>query len=130
MPDAQEPAPRLTRRRFLRNLSIGLAAPAVGALYVTEVEPFWPEYHEIPLHIKNLPLAFAGLRIAHLTDLHVSHRVPVDYVRAIVRQVNQLKPDIALAGVAADVFYNGEDVSGRAPADAKVMLSPFEIRWP
>ena len=42
----------------------------------------------------------------------------------------RVKPDIALAGVAADVFYNGEDVSGRAPADAKVMLSPFEIRWP
>jgi len=42
----------------------------------------------------------------------------------------RVKPDITLAGVAADVFYNGEDVSGRAPADAKVMLSPFEIRWP
>ena len=42
----------------------------------------------------------------------------------------RVKPDIALAGIAADVFYNGEDVSGRAPADAKVMLSPFEIRWP
>ena len=42
----------------------------------------------------------------------------------------RVKPDITLVGVAADVFYNGEDVSGRAPADAKVMLSPFEIRWP
>jgi polysaccharide lyase-like protein len=42
----------------------------------------------------------------------------------------RVKPDITLAGVAADIFYNGEDVSGRAPADAKVMLSPFEIRWP
>ena len=102
---ARHPAPRLTRRRFLRNLAIGLAAPAVGALYVTEVEPFWPEYHEIPLHIKNLPLAFAGLRIAHLTDLHVSHRVPVDYVRGIVRQVNQLKPDIAL--VTGDLVTRG-----------------------
>jgi hypothetical protein len=42
----------------------------------------------------------------------------------------RVKPDITLAGVAADLFYSGEDVSGRAPADAKVMLSPFEIRWP
>jgi hypothetical protein len=42
----------------------------------------------------------------------------------------RVKPDVTLAGVAADVFYNGEDVSSRAPADAKVMLSPFEIRWP
>jgi hypothetical protein len=40
------------------------------------------------------------------------------------------KRDIALTGVAGDIYYNGEDVSGRAPADAKVLLSPFEIRWP
>ena len=40
------------------------------------------------------------------------------------------KPDIALAGVAADVYYSGDDVTGRSPADAKVWLSPFEIRWP
>jgi predicted MPP superfamily phosphohydrolase len=107
MPDtpAQPPAPRLTRRRFLRNLSIGLAVPAIGAAYVTEIEPFWPEYHEISLPVKNLPPAFAGLRVAHLTDLHVSHRVPVDYVRAVVRQVNQLKPDIAL--VTGDLVTRG-----------------------
>ena len=42
----------------------------------------------------------------------------------------RVKPDIAVSGVAADLFYNGEDVSGRAPADARVMLTPFEIRWP
>ena len=42
----------------------------------------------------------------------------------------RVKPDIALTGVAADLFYSGEDVSARAPADARVWLSPFEIRWP
>ena len=33
----------------------------------------------------------------------------------------RVKPDIALAGVAADVFYSGDDVTGRSPADAKVV---------
>lgn len=42
----------------------------------------------------------------------------------------RVKPDISLAGVAADLFYSGEDISARAPADARVWLSPFEIRWP
>ena len=42
----------------------------------------------------------------------------------------RVKPDIALAGVAADVYYSGDDVTGRSPADAKVWLTPFEIRWP
>jgi polysaccharide lyase-like protein len=41
----------------------------------------------------------------------------------------RVKPTLTLTGVAADIFYNGEDVAGRAPADATVMLSPFEIRW-
>ena len=36
---------------------------------------------------------------------------------------------LTLTGVAADIFYNGEDVAGRAPADATVLVSPFEIRW-
>ena len=42
----------------------------------------------------------------------------------------RVKPDIALAGVAADLYYSGDDVTARSPADAKVWLSPFEIRWP
>jgi Polysaccharide lyase 14 len=42
----------------------------------------------------------------------------------------RVKPDIAVSGVAADFFYNAEDVAGRAPTDAKVMLTPFEVRWP
>ena len=42
----------------------------------------------------------------------------------------RVKPDVTLTGVAADIFYNGEDIKGRAPADAKVLVSPFEIRWP
>jgi uncharacterized membrane protein YfbV (UPF0208 family) len=42
----------------------------------------------------------------------------------------RVKPDIAVSGVAADLFYSGEDISARAPADARVMLTPFEIRWP
>jgi hypothetical protein len=39
------------------------------------------------------------------------------------------KPDVTLAGVAADLFYSGEDIAARSPADARVWLSPFEIRW-
>jgi hypothetical protein len=59
-------------------------------------------------------------------------RVWLDGVLAIDKAdlAYRVKPDISLAGVSADIFYNGEDVAGRAPADAKVLLSPFEIRWP
>jgi len=41
----------------------------------------------------------------------------------------RVKSDITLAGVAAELYYTGDDVSARSPADARVWLSPFEIRW-
>lgn len=88
-------AQRLSRRRFLRNLGIGLAAPSFGLAYTTQIEPFWPQFHEVPMPVKNLPAAFEGLRIAHLSDLHVSNSVPVSYIRAVIREVNRLQPDIA-----------------------------------
>jgi hypothetical protein len=37
---------------------------------------------------------------------------------------------VAFAGVAADLYYTGEDaVTARSPAHATVWLSPFEVRW-
>jgi hypothetical protein len=37
--------------------------------------------------------------------------------------------DVGIAGVAADVSYRGDAVIVRSAAEARVLLSPFEIRW-
>ena len=34
-----------------------------------------------------------------------------------------------ITGVAADIFYSGDDAASRRPPTAKVLFSPFEIRW-
>jgi hypothetical protein len=39
------------------------------------------------------------------------------------------KSDVTVSGVAADVFYGTEEGGGVAPADTKVSLTPFEVRW-
>jgi hypothetical protein len=39
------------------------------------------------------------------------------------------RADVTLSGVAADVFYGSEEGGGLAPADTKVSLTPFELRW-
>ena len=39
------------------------------------------------------------------------------------------KSDVTVSGVAADVFYGTEEGGGVAPADTKMSLTPFEIRW-
>src|SRR5437899_2617089 len=93
-PSEASPIPRPSRRALLRNLAAGLTFPTLATAYATQVEPFWPQFHELSMPIKNLPAAFDGLRIAHLSDLHVSNAVPVAYIRAVIREVNRLCPDI------------------------------------
>ncbi|MFA7237202.1 MAG: metallophosphoesterase [Phycisphaeraceae bacterium] len=46
------------------------------------------------LKLAGLPAELAGLRIAHLSDLHVGSLLTPDHLPAIVRQVNALEPDI------------------------------------
>ncbi len=51
------------------------------------------------LAIPRLPLAHNGLKIAHLSDLHMTGRIEQRWFEAVVEQVNQLEPDvIAITG--------------------------------
>lgn len=58
-----------------------------------------PEIVEVQLALPDLPSELAGLRIAHLSDLHMSGRLDRRYFAGIVDATNQLAPDIiALTG--------------------------------
>ena len=55
--------------------------------------------HEKQLVMPRLSAAADGLRIAHITDLHMSGRIAKAYFEAVVEQVNQLQPDlVAITG--------------------------------
>lgn len=55
-----------------------------------------PELTEKELAIPELPAGFEGLRIAHLSDLHLSGRIGRDYLDAIVDQTNLLAADLVV----------------------------------
>jgi len=59
------------------------------------------------------------------------YRIWVDGVLVLDRTDLELRatPGITISGVAASVFYGGEDAIARAPRDTKIWLSPFEVRW-
>jgi uncharacterized protein len=79
-------------------LAMGLAATAalgVGA-YSVLVEPRWLEVTETEIPLPRLPRALDGLRIAHLSDLHLSRIVPRDYLARCIRAATEAKPDLAL----------------------------------
>jgi hypothetical protein len=55
--------------------------------------------HEKRVVVPRLSAAAEGLRIAHITDLHMSGRIAKEYFSAVVEQVNQLQPDlVAITG--------------------------------
>lgn len=55
--------------------------------------------HEKQLTVPNLPVSLDGLRIVHLSDLHVSGRIAQEYYAAVVERVNKWQPDlIAITG--------------------------------
>lgn len=67
----------------------------------------------VPLTLPNLPAAARGLRIAHITDLHVSR--PRPRFRTLLEAVEQLEADL--------VFLTGDYMSdpGNEPAAMKVL---------
>lgn len=50
------------------------------------------EHRDVPLD--RLPPEWDGLRIAHLTDLHMSGRLGIEYFQAIIDRVNEWQPHL------------------------------------
>jgi hypothetical protein len=57
----------------------------------------------------------------------VDSRLAIDRTDMVYRA----RPEVAVAGVSADVFYGAEDASptAAAPKDTKLSLTPFDLRW-
>src|SRR5579875_1503215 len=58
-----------------------------------------PEITETVIRLRRLPAALEGLRIVHLTDIHLSLFTPIEEVHRVVELANRLHPDlVALTG--------------------------------
>lgn len=58
-----------------------------------------PEITETVIHLPRLPDSYNGLRIVHLSDIHLSLYTPIEEVERVVDLANRLRPDVvALTG--------------------------------
>jgi hypothetical protein len=71
--------------------------------YAYHVEPTWLAINRMELRVPQLPVAFAGLRIAHLSDFHCGPQIPHGYLEdALARAVAEQPDVIALTGDYVD----------------------------
>lgn len=69
------------------------------------------EHLEVPLD--RLPNELEGLRVAHLTDLHMSGRLSMAYFQEVVRAVNEWQPDLVC--VTGDIVEHTPQLEWVAP---------------
>ena len=106
----------LTRRRFLQLIAAAASTGAAGFGYVRTVEPNWVDEEPVTLPLPGLAEPLSGLRIAQLSDIHLSrYTTPAKLLDAVAR-VNRLKPDL--------VVLTGDFV-GRDAAFATGMIEPL-----
>lgn len=85
----------MTRRQFMRMGGV-LGAAGLLASYPVCIERYliFTNYYRIP--VPNLPPAFSGIRIVHLTDLHYGLLVPLAVIRHVVQRANRLPRDLVV----------------------------------
>lgn len=88
-----------TRRRVLKLAVASVTSVGLGALSYGYLVRDRVEVSRVPVKIKDLPPAFAGFTIAHLSDIHHGLFVSLDYVQRCIEIANSLRPDlVALTG--------------------------------
>ena len=110
------PGIRLTRRRFLQLTAAAASTGAAGFGYVRTVEPNWVDLEPVTLALPRLAEQLSGLRIAQLSDIHLSRFTSPAKLLNAVEQVNRIQPDL--------VMLTGDFV-GRDAAFATGMIEPL-----
>jgi uncharacterized protein len=90
----------MKRRNFVKSV-VGLGA--VTALYTWQIEPFWVEFVQLKMPIKNLPKALIGKTLMQISDVHVGDRFDYNYIIESFKKAQTLNPDF--------VVYTGDFVS-------------------
>jgi predicted MPP superfamily phosphohydrolase len=103
---------RMSRRRFLKavgGMTLGAATMGLGGIaYMTKIEPGWLEVVSVELSLPRLEPAFAGFRLAQISDLHISKVITGEYLAEAVGMVLDSQPD--LVAITGDFLHYREDL--------------------
>ena len=91
-------------------------------LYARFVEPRRLHVQRVPLRLPHLPAAFAGLRIAHISDLHLGGWLTPARLAVWLARINDLQPDL--------VVITGDFVEERADQPTDELLVCLQALQP
>lgn len=93
----------MTRKHFLKRLCQLSVIGAFPLLYSWQIEPFWVEFVERKLPIKNLPKELEDKILMQISDLHVGNRFDWNFLIESFQKAEQFNPDF--------VVYTGDFVN-------------------
>jgi len=118
---------RLLRHgRYLHGAALGtLGFCTSWAVDETGTGPEWIQVERLNLRLRNLPGRLRGRRIVHISDLHLSRTVSLEYLRRCVDRVNALDADIVV--LTGD--YITHDRTGRYREKAVELIGDLKSHY-
>ncbi|MFK8058629.1 MAG: metallophosphoesterase [Polaribacter sp.] len=94
----------MKRRKFIKKTILGTAGVSLlTGLYTWQIEPFWLEFVNVKMPIKNLPENLVGKTVMQISDIHVGNRFDYQYIIDSFEKAKLLNPDY--------VVYTGDFIS-------------------
>lgn len=108
----------MTRKHFLKRLVQLSAVGAFPLMYSSQIEPFWVEFVERKLPIKNLPKKLEGKILMQISDLHVGDRFDWNFLIESFQKAKNFNPDF--------VVYTGDFVNHGSSEDLESLKKVME----
>ena len=112
------------RRYFFQTATaVAGAAPFLGAVYGFSTERLKYLVRRVEVPVSNLPPALDGLKIAQLSDIHLSGYMTREQVRRAVDMANDLAPDLAV--ITGDFITGASDPLAECIDELRGLRAPL-----
>ena len=93
----------MRRRTFLKGIAGFTGVGLLTGLYAWQVEPFWLEFVELEMPVRNLPPELNGKTLMQISDIHVGKRFDHNFIIRSFKKAQAYNPDF--------VVYTGDYVT-------------------
>jgi predicted MPP superfamily phosphohydrolase len=123
---APEVVPDPSRRYFFKTATaVAGATPFLSAVYGFAAERLNYQVRQVEIPVAHLPPSMDGLKIAQLSDIHLSGYMPRSQVRRAVDMANELNADLAV--VTGDFITGAGDPIADCIAELRSLRAPLGV---